>query len=119
LSKTIVTSSTTDGESKMKLRIPPAVLDEMTPAMEDAQRPNSDPTSKTYLKILAAEDTATRLGATIDADDDDIAEIKSRADYVLTSIVPDNLDWSSDPEDKRFYRRMRDGYRSLVKQLSR
>jgi hypothetical protein len=109
----------------MKLRISPTILDEMGPAMEDAMGRVSknntlescDPTDKTYLKIVNAEAASKRGKCVIEADADDIHEIRSRADYVLTCLIPDNMDWAKG-SDRIFYMNLSRAYQGLLKQIA-
>lgn len=103
----------------MKLHITPAVLSEMEGAITDA-RANAlgingdyrDPSDPTYLKIA---DAITSRGATIEADENDLRELNSRAKYVVEDVVPDNLSWGT---DRGYWLGQLRAYRALLKQMN-
>lgn len=108
----------------MKLRITPTVLDEVRAAIEDAlgrtTRNNTskfcDPTDKTYLKINEAP-LDRHGGCVIEADTDDVCELKDRAEYVIQYVVPDNLP-CRDKVDRIYWLNLSRAYRGLLKQIA-
>lgn len=107
----------------MKLRITPSVIDEMEGSLEDCQRGHGDPTDKTYIKILAAINATQRYwkkGVVIDADDDDIRELKHRADYQVGSggVCQENIADIMDRSERGYWLGRLNAYRALLRQIN-
>lgn len=110
----------------MKLRISPTILDEVSSAIEDAlahqERGTADPTDPTYLKIDAAANAAKshKNGFFIDADADDLLELKDRAEYNVGpgGCCYENLEDSHDRYDRAYWLGRIRAYRSLIKQIA-
>ena len=99
----------------MKLRISTTLYDEMEPAIEDALKNRNiatpDPTDPVYLKISDAP--WKKSGIVIDATDEEVAELLSRAEYKI-EVALENMD-----EQPAFWRGQLAAWRALVKQIQR
>lgn len=106
----------------MKLRITPAVLAEMAETIQDAVAgTTADPTHATYRKIhnAALASNATSRGLLLDFDADDIAELRSRAQFNVgpDGVCMENLKWSTDPADKGYWLGRMRAYKGLLAQI--
>lgn len=106
------------------LRVTPAVLDEIEPAIADAlaNKNNNDPSDETYRKIHQARQQANSLrrGVMVSLNERDVAELKSRADYNVgpAGVCQENLGWSSDPADRGYWLGRMRAYKALLAQIA-
>lgn len=110
----------------MKVRITACILDEVRDAIsdvlnkvnEDGVLVTEDPSDYVYFKIANALDK--KGPCVIDADDRDVKELISRADYNITSVIPENLEYfgNSYPEDRYYWIGRLRAYKALMKQLT-
>jgi len=106
------------------LRFSPVILDEMQDAIHDAVEKTDDPTNITYLKIhhaLQKKSNDRRYGITVTLNAQDVAELKSRAEYNVgrNGVCQENLDCSYSPEDRRYWNGRMRSYKAFLTQLNK
>ncbi len=85
----------------MLIHLTPVLIDECEPAMHDATGRHSqsdpDPSDPVYRTLAAAIDAGkqTKRGITIDVTAPELAELRSRFDYLAETAI-DNLGWEGD-----------------------
>lgn len=104
-----------------KIRITPTVQDEVEPAIEDSlarqAKGESQVADSLYIKIHAACEALKKSGpVTVELDDDELHELKDRAEYQLECVVPDNLP-CSDPCERAYWLGRKRAYTALLKQF--
>jgi len=107
------------------IRLSPTVLAEMEGALKDAWcQQFDDPTNATYRKIFSAvreQKDWDQKGVVIEADEADIKELKSRAEWNVgaNGVCQENIGWSSDPQDRAYWRGRMRAYRALLSQIDK
>lgn len=110
----------------MQLKITATILDEVTSAIEDAranqERGTPDPSDPVYLKIHAAAAAARshKRGFFIDADEDDVYELKDRAEYNVgpLGVCSENLACSHEACDRVYWLNRIRAYKGLLRQIT-
>lgn len=110
--------------SLKKIRITPAIQQAFEdPIMDALARPADgpkDPSDGLYLKVHAAMQARNGDGpVVIEADADDLKELRSRADYEVGSmgVCQENIASSTAVEDRMYWLGRQRAYRALLKQV--
>lgn len=108
----------------MKIKITKAIQEELRETISDAfghkQNGMLDPSDPIYIKIGNAQGFGSGKTITVDADETDAAELKSRAMYEAgpDGVCNENISWSSDFYDRAYWLGRKRAYTALLKQLS-
>lgn len=107
-----------------KLRITSALQREMEDAITDARtnliRNTPDPSDKVYLKIHAAIEAVTGdRPVVIEVSPEDVAELKSRAEYEVgaNGVCDENIRCSSEFADRAYWLGRKRAYSALLRQI--
>lgn len=109
----------------MKIRITPAIQREFEDPIADAlaglKCGARDPSDGVYIKVYAAMQTLKRPGpVSIDADEAEAGELKSRAEYEVgpNGVCAENISYSSDFRDRLYWLCRKRAYTALLRQIT-
>lgn len=106
----------------MMLRITPAIQSEVEGAIEDAVgRKGSDPSDGVYLKIHAAMKASKGVKTvSIEPDDNEVRELKSRAEYEVgpNGVCAENIADCYEFADRAYWLGRQRAYKALLKQIN-